>query len=305
MFRKKERNHKGKDDSSKTFREKMIEKHMSKFAAHIHMGPNEDSMLGTETLQKLEAENTALASRCRKLEAQNIIAAAQAVDILAISIGLGTAVLCYYLYFTLVWTFFDFNHVSIWVVKPLVLVAPYFYNKHNYGITYRRFQVFAVAFVMMARIKLVRRRCNRFLSSNNGENEKDLSTLQREGEGKFDPITEDDVWESNYEINARFLYSSILRLRGLWTKTAQYISSRADFVPVAYVRELSKLQDEAPNTPWSDVKVMLSKAGILDKFSRIDEKPLASASIGQVHVGYMKKTDEKVVIKVQHPHALT
>lgn len=326
-----------KEKASKTtsYRDKMIEKHMmSKFAAAAHMhklhtsgdigaSTKNEELRISEILERIEAEKAALASRCRKLEAQNIIAAAQAVDILAISIGLVSALCCYYLYFSIIWRVFvafEWNHVaSVWVLKPLLIVAPYLHNKYNYGITYRRFQVFAVAFIMIVRIKLVRKRCNRFLSSTNNHdhdnddddnnsgdnNEKDLSTLQRQGEGKFDPITEDDIWESNYEINARFLYSSILRLRGLWTKTAQYISSRADFMPVPYVRELSKLQDEAPNTPWSDIKLMLAKAGILDKFSHIDEKPLASASIGQVHVGYLKKTDEKVVIKCQHPHALT
>ena len=109
----------------------------------------------------------------------------------------------------------------------------------------------------------------------------------------------------DYEINARFLYSSIVRLCGLWTKAAQYTSSRADFVPVAYVRELSKLQDEAPETDWKDIKKVLRMDGMFKSFSHIEKKPIASASIGQVHVATIAKTGEEVVIKVQHPHART
>jgi Predicted unusual protein kinase len=50
---------------------------------------------------------------------------------------------------------------------------------------------------------------------------------------------------------------------------------------------------------------MLSDAGILDHFSFVEKTPIASASIGQVHVATLKKNHEKVVIKCQHPHAQT
>ena len=306
---------KNKDNPSKSesFKEKMIKKHMEKLALKIESLANaksndDDGGDGTDDmiLERLEAENSVLASRCRKLEAQNIIAAAQMVDFIAVTIGFVAAMVTYFIYFKIgCWVLLDFDHVAMWAVKFILLVLPYIHNKRNYNITYRRFQVFAVAFVMIARVKLVRWRVNKYLKP--GAKPKDLSTL-RDGSSTShfgDDITEDDVWESNYEINARFLYSSILRLRGLWTKTAQYLSSRSDFVPVSYVRELSKLQDEAPSTPWVEVKEMLTKAGILEHFSHIDEIPIASASIGQVHTATLKKSDEKVVIKCQHPNALT
>jgi len=49
----------------------------------------------------------------------------------------------------------------------------------------------------------------------------------------------------------------------------------------------------------------LAKAGILHKFDSVEEKPIASASIGQVHLEKLKGSDEDVVIKVQHPPAMT
>lgn len=271
-----------------------------------------------DMVQRLQAENFALFSRCRKLEAQNIIAAAQMIDYFTMMIGMVVAGVCYGIYIKLMWWWIDYyddnhNHMGFWVLKALIAALPYVYDKRNYGVTYRRFHVFAVAFVMIARIKLVRWRANRFSKISDSSEETvsqqstDLSNLRQEGSSSHfgDDITEDDIWESNYEINARFLYSSVLRLRGLWTKTAQYMSSRADFVPISYIRELSKLQDEAPATPWEDVERMLLDAGILDHFSFVEKTPIASASIGQVHVATLKKNHEKVVIKCQHPHAQT
>jgi hypothetical protein len=148
------------------------------------------------------------------------------------------------------------------------------------------------------------------------ENNDENNVIPRYGES----CTNDGIWEANCEISARLLYLSILRLRGLWTKTAQYLSSRADFMPVSYIRELSKLQDQAPATEWKDIEATLSglKGYKKGRLVDIQEMPIASASIGQVHVGYLLKNDdndndnnsttdnkkgEKVAIKVQHPHA--
>jgi ubiquinone biosynthesis protein len=82
------------------------------------------------------------------------------------------------------------------------------------------------------------------------------------------------------------------------------MSSRADFVPAAYIRELSKFQDQTEATPWNEVERMLP-ARLLKELTDIEKTPLASASIGQVHTARLKSTNQKVVIKVQHPHART
>ena len=79
-------------------------------------------------------------------------------------------------------------------------------------------------------------------------------------------------------------------------------------MPVSYVRELGKLQDAAPATPWPEARSMLAAAGILDDLAHVEEEPLASASIGQVHRATLrggKGGDKNVVVKVQHPHAFT
>ena len=150
-----------------------------------------------------------------------------------------------------------------------------------------------MAFIVIARMKLCRWRERMFVTEERGD-------VAKFGED----MSENAIWNANYDISARFLYISILRLKGLWTKSAQYLSSRADFMPECYVRELKKLQDEAPATSWDDVKKMLSPQ-LLSELVDINPEPLASASIGQVHTARLKSTGERVVVKVQHPDART
>lgn len=67
--------------------------------------------------------------------------------------------------------------------------------------------------------------------------------------------------------------------------------------------ELAKLQDDAPPFPFEDVKrVIESELGVpLDEiFSEFHEKPVASASIGQVHRARLRNGDA-VAVKVQRP----
>lgn len=289
----------------------------------------QQEMTEQSRIQELETEINRLSATCKCLEAQNIIAAAQMVDFMTLSIGNFVSLSTYFIYQKIIWWIFAESnccsyYIGISEIKWILLLLPYLYNRFNYGVVNRRFHVFAVAFVMIARIKLTRWRVNTFAVTSKHSQQKSVTnqnqddgidtddkTSNKENDNFGNSITEDDIWDANYEINARFLYSSILRLKGLWTKSAQYISSRADFVPLPYVRELSKLQDEAPKSAWKDIEKILRKNGILEHFD-VDHEPIASASIGQVHVAYFKDrkippsaVSQKVVVKVQHPHADT
>lgn len=87
-------------------------------------------------------------------------------------------------------------------------------------------------------------------------------------------------------------------------KMGQILSTRPDLLPVEFIRELPKLQDNVPPFPFSDVKEIIEKE--LQKspdqvFQSFDEHPLAAASIGQVHKA-RTFNGEEVVVKIQRPH---
>ncbi len=86
-------------------------------------------------------------------------------------------------------------------------------------------------------------------------------------------------------------------------KLGQILSSRSDIIPEDYIQELSKLQDTVPPVPTEDIiTVIKTEFGqeIYELFELFDERPLASASIGQVHKARLK-SGEEVIIKVQKP----
>lgn len=86
-------------------------------------------------------------------------------------------------------------------------------------------------------------------------------------------------------------------------KIGQILSTRIDILPQAFVEELARLQDKAPEFPFSEVERIFmeeTKLALGDVFLSIDEKPLASASIAQVHKAVLR-TGEEVIVKVQRP----
>ena len=89
-----------------------------------------------------------------------------------------------------------------------------------------------------------------------------------------------------------------------FVKLGQILSTRADLIPVEYVEEMSKLQDAVPAFPYDSVKeIILSETGKAPGaiFHTFHKKPIAAASIGQVHRAVLKDTREEVAIKVQRP----
>ncbi|WP_340372985.1 AarF/ABC1/UbiB kinase family protein [Peribacillus sp. FSL E2-0218] len=86
-------------------------------------------------------------------------------------------------------------------------------------------------------------------------------------------------------------------------KLGQIASTRRDFVPEEIVRELEKLQDQVAPFPFDKVrKIVEAELGdsLENLFLEFQEKPLATASIGQVHAARLP-SQEVVAIKVQRP----
>jgi len=92
------------------------------------------------------------------------------------------------------------------------------------------------------------------------------------------------------------------RMGSTYVKLGQFIASSPTLFPKEYVVEFQKCLDQTEPLPWSSIrKVIEDELGpISQTFAYVDVKPLASASIAQVHAAKLR-TGEDVVIKVQKP----
>src|SRR5258705_194732 len=103
-------------------------------------------------------------------------------------------------------------------------------------------------------------------------------------------------YSSIHERNAWMIYRHAIRMRGLMIKLAQVIGTRSDVFPPEYVRVLSQCHDAVPARSWAEISRVLdaelgSKVG--EAFADIEQTPVASASLAQVHRATLK-TGESV-----------
>ncbi|MGW0330980.1 ABC1 kinase family protein [Streptomyces sp. NPDC003011] len=92
---------------------------------------------------------------------------------------------------------------------------------------------------------------------------------------------------------------------GALIKFGQVLSTRRDLLPPHFIDELSRLQSDVSPAPWPEVEAVLRKElgkPVSQVFEWIEHKPLAAASIAQVHRARLRG-GPTVVVKVQRPGA--
>lgn len=89
-------------------------------------------------------------------------------------------------------------------------------------------------------------------------------------------------------------------------KLGQMLSTRTDLLPTEFLEELAQLQQGVPPAAWPEVRALIEdelNSPIDAVFADFAEVPIASASIGQVHVARLHDGRE-VAVKVQRPGIL-
>ncbi len=89
-----------------------------------------------------------------------------------------------------------------------------------------------------------------------------------------------------------------------FVKLGQVLSNRNDILPDELINEFEKLQSNVSAFEYTTVKeIVEAELGqtIEQQFQHFNKKPLASASIGQVHKAVLKEGGDLVVVKVQRP----
>jgi hypothetical protein len=133
----------------------------------------------------------------------------------------------------------------------------------------------------------------------------------------YDQQKRDKIYEELHERYAPEALDIVLQMRGLFIKIGQVLSSRPDFIPEAYVNIMQTVQDDVPAWDASEIFDIIDKSwrrnfnlGVYDLLQEFDPEVLGSASIGQVHLGKLRKDVRKrmnlgkerelVAIKVMH-----
>jgi len=155
----------------------------------------------------------------------------------------------------------------------------YKWNRENYSINRRRFDIWRFVLLLMLRLWLNGKKW----SYPGGYSQEKLLERQK--------------------TQAAWIKDNCLELGPTFIKVGQLFSTRADLFPGPYVGELTKLQDQVPAFGFEQVCSIIEKdlgRPIHKLFLSFDKVPIAAASLGQVHKAQLL-SGEVVVVKVQRP----
>ncbi|KAH8054223.1 hypothetical protein JL722_8954 [Aureococcus anophagefferens] len=123
------------------------------------------------------------------------------------------------------------------------------------------------------------------------------------------------MWDEEHEKAAAEIRKLFSKMGGLYNKLAQDWATRDGLLPQAWVDELKGSFEAMPPRPWPVMKKSLLEglegegvppvrgdlSGLDRYFKHVDEKPLAAASIGQVHLANAHGSGDRLVVKAIYP----
>jgi predicted unusual protein kinase regulating ubiquinone biosynthesis (AarF/ABC1/UbiB family) len=151
-----------------------------------------------------------------------------------------------------------------------------------------------------------------FLDKNNNDNNAHNNNSNSNSNSNSSSNEESSVMTNLERKRSRELVNLITELGPAFIKVGQALSTRTDLIPTDkkyYGIGLSELQDSVqPSFSSKEARQIIEdelNIGSVDEiFEYLSDEPVASASIGQVYKGKLRKDGMEVAVKVQRPNVL-